>query len=410
MRKRLLCTVIVPLLLLAVGTAQAQGLRGVAITEIPRPDYDALGIRAGAFMVKPELRVGLEFNDNIYATRHNKESDFITTIAPTFSINSMWSRHALGLSAGVKGGVYASNSDENFLDAHLIADGRVDVKRDSRFETRLGIQRLHEPRGEHNVPISHKEPTLFNRAMAEALYHHGFNRMTLRAGAGAVNYDFQSVELRDGTTASLALRDRNDYNVNARLAYELLPNVQPFITARHEWQRYDLSAARRDSDGFRVGVGTGFDLGGVTTGEVFGGFMRQDYMAPEREDISGLWYGLTLLTNVTPITSIQAQVERSVRETTLQGASGIDAVDTGLRLDHELLRNLLVGAFFDYSHEKFEGRAITDKTYRFGPRATYLWNRNLSAELGYARTTKNSNAVDREYTENRLTFALTGKF
>ncbi len=59
---------IFPLLMLLMlsGTAQAQ--RGVPVHEILRPDYDPLGIRVGAFLIRHELTLGLEYNDNIFAT------------------------------------------------------------------------------------------------------------------------------------------------------------------------------------------------------------------------------------------------------------------------------------------------------------------------------------------------------
>jgi hypothetical protein len=46
----------------------------------------------------------------------------------------------------------------------------------------------------------------------------------------------------------------------------------------------------------------------------------------------------------------------------------------------------------------------------FGPRLTYLWNRNLSAGLEYNRRIKDSNIPIREYTENVFFVSITGAF
>ena len=382
--------------------------RGVPVTEKSRPDYDALGIRAGAFMVKPQITLGLEYNDNIYATKRSKESDWITTVAPQVDVRSEWSRHSLGINAGVKGGMYASESNENYLDGHIFLDGRLDMLRESFFTGRVGFQRLHEERGSPDANLAWDEPAVYYKTDGDMAYYHGVGKVSFSAGTGITNLDFRSVDLKEGGSRSLSIRDRNIYNVNARVAYELTPDVQPFISTRYEWRRYDKSEAQRDSDGYRIGLGTGFDLGGVTSGEIFAGYMHQDY--DDRKNISGFWYGLSLLWNPTMLTSVQADVQSSVKETTLGGSSGIDAVDAGIRVDHELLRNLLVGAFFDYTHDSYKGVNVTDEYYTFGPRLTYLWNRNLSAEAGYAYKAKESNRSDREYTENRFTISLTGKF
>jgi len=400
--------ILLPLLFLFVFSSMAYAQRGVPIHEKPRPDYDPLGIRAGAFTVKPELTLGLEYNDNIYATRRNTESDWITTIAPELDVRSDWTRHALGLNTGLEYGMYASESDENYLDGHIFLDGRLDVLRESFLSGRLGFQRLHEERGEPDADTDWDEPGRYNRTSGDLAYYHGRGKLSVSGGSGFTRLDYRPVDLRDGTTQSQSIRDRWIYNVNARVAYEMHPDVQPFVTTRYEWRRYDRSRAERDSEGYRIGVGTGFDLGGITSGEVFAGYMHQDY--DDRRNISGMWYGLNLLWNVTQLTSVEAGVQKLVKETTLEGASGIDSVEANLRMDHELLRNLLVGAFFDYTHDSYQGRNVTDRYYDLGPRITYLWNRNLSAEASYTYREKDSNRSHREYTENRFKVSITGSF
>lgn len=406
MKKFALCMAAAWMVFIFTGVAWAQ--RGVPVPDKPRPDYDPIGVRAGAFVAKPQLTLGLEYNDNIYATKDDTKSDWITVLAPSVGLHSDWNRHALGLDVGLKGGIYASESDENYLDADLFLSGRVDVRQETFLTGRFGTSRLHEERGSPDASQAWKKPGVYYLSVAEAAYLHGVGRSSLTAGAWLNNYSFQSVDLVDGGKDSRELRDRNEYNLNVRYAYELLPNVQPFLAAEYEWRKYDKSEARRDSDGYRIGAGTGFDLGGVTTGEIFAGYMRQDY--DKRENIDGAWYGLSLLWSVTEMTSLQGYAVSSVKETTAEGSSGINSVDAGLRVDHELLRNLLIGAFFDYTYDDYKGVEYTDNYYTLGPRLTYLWNRNLSAGAEYSHKTKDSNFSNREYTENKFALSLTGRF
>jgi hypothetical protein len=389
----------------------AQDTRGVPVTEKSRPDYDAQGIRAGAFIVKPELKLGTEYNDNIYATKSSKKSDWITTVAPKVDVRSNWTRHSLGLNAGLKGGIYSSESDENYIDGHIFLDGRMDILRESFLSANAGFQRLHEERGSPDSVGAWKEPAVYYRTTGGLAYYHGIGKVSVSTGVDIVNLDYSRVKLDAGGSDKLRDRDRNTYTVMGRIAYELTPDVQPFITARYNWRNYEKKDRnfdeKRDSEGYRIGVGTGFDLGGVTSGEIFAGYMNQDY--DNIKDISGFWYGMNLLWNVTEMTSIQANVLSSVKETTSADASGIDGVDAGIRIDHELLRNLLVGAFFDYTHDSYKGISRTDKSYSVGPRLTYLWNRNFSAEASYKYRKRESNRAD-NYTENRFSIALTGKF
>lgn len=394
--------------LLALCTVQAHAQRGVPVTEKPRPEYDPIGIHIGAFTVKPKLTAGVEFNDNIYATENDTESDAISIIAPQFDVSSNWSRHALNLAAGLKAGLYVSESDEDFLDSNLSLNGRLDVQRESYLTGAVGIQRLHEERTSPDASNAWKEPAEYTKSNADMSYLHGLGRTSLTAGAGITDIDYSSVPLISGASDDLRERDRSLKNVNARLAYELLPTVKPFLAGRYEWRDYDRSEARRDSDGYRLGLGTGFDLGGVTTGEIFAGYMQQDY--DDREAINGAWFGLNLLWNVTELTSVQGNVQSSIKETTLGDSTGINAIDAGVRIDHELLRNLLVGAYFNYTNDDYESIDLTDTYYTVGPRVTYLVNRYLSAEASYGHETRDSDEKTREYTENIFMLSLTGKY
>jgi hypothetical protein len=392
--------------LLIPGLAGAQGV--VSIVDKPRPDYDPLGIYAGAFTIKPRLTLGTEYNSNIYANDQNKKSDWIIVASPEVDARSDWSRHFLGLNAALKGGFYTSESDENYVDGRFLVDGRLDLLRESFFRFGAGFEYLHEERGSPEDVEAWNEPATYYRTTGNLSYHQGLNRLSLTAGGGVTMLDWRSVELREGGSQSLDIRDRNLYNVNARVAYELLPEVQPFITARYEWRRYDMSEALRDSNGYRIGAGTGFALTAVISGEIFGGYMVQDY--DDREKISGPWYGMSLLWNPTQLTSVEATAQSSIKETFRAAATGIDAVEAGIKVDHELLRNLLVGAFADYARYDYEGEDLTDKYYIFGPYVTYLWNRNLSATAEFTRRTRDSNDFEREFSENRFLFTITGHF
>ena len=388
------------------GVVRAQGL--VSILDTPRPDYDPLGIYAGAFNIKPTLRLGTEYNDNIYATDSDRESDWIMLVNPEVDVRSDWSRHSLGLNAALLTGFYTSNSDENWLDGQIFLDGRVDVQRESFFKIGAGFERLHEERGSPESDQAWDEPARYYRTSGNLSYALGLNRFSITAGAGMANLDWKSVDLREGGSRSLDIRDRNLYDVNARIAYELNPDVQPFLTTRYEWRRYDKSEAERDSRGYRIGIGTGFAITSVISGEIFGGYMAQNY--DDRENIYGPWYGMSLLWNPTQLTSVEAGAQSSIKETFQEDASGIDAVEAGIRIDHELLRNLLVGAFLKYEQYDYQDEDINDKYYSVGPSLTYFWNRNLSARALYSYRNKNSDVSEREFYENRFLVSISGHF
>lgn len=392
------------LVFLCVPIASAE--RGVPISEKPRPDYDPPKIRMGSLLVMPELKLGLEYNDNIYAAKDKNEGDTITTIAPRVQARTDWDNHAFGLSAGLTWGLYTAATDENYLDGNLSLDGRLDILRGTSLSGSIEGGKLHENRGEPDASGAWKQPADYYQGKAALKLTRTTGSVTINTGADITLLDYSSVDLLAGGSENLDNRDRTLSNLDGRFAYLLLPGVDAFITGGYGWRRYDLEEVGRDSQGYRLGLGTGFDLGGVTTGEVFAGYMRQNY--EDRESIDGPWVGLNLLWNVTQLTSIQARVASSVKETTQSGSSGINAIDTGLRADHELLRNLLVGGFVDYTRDDYQGVDILDEYLKVGPRLTYLLNRYLRAELSYTHSDKGSSDPEREYRENRGMLSVTG--
>ena len=52
--------------------------RNVSVRQRPRPGYDALGLRQGAFIIWPKVALSTEYNDNIFATDTDKVADSVS--------------------------------------------------------------------------------------------------------------------------------------------------------------------------------------------------------------------------------------------------------------------------------------------------------------------------------------------
>jgi hypothetical protein len=413
--KKILILIILNLVLLFAANqsfAKLTNIRGGTRTPgfSTRPE---LGVQKGSFLIYPQMNASLEYNDNIYATKDDTESDEIIHLQPRILAASLWPCHCLKLAAGIDKGFYMDNSDEDYLDAHVLTDGQIDIDNDSFIETRLGFENYYEDRGSPDSQKAWDEPARYNRWSGGAWLNHTWNRLFGRAGGDVFNYKFKDVDLVDGGSQSLDSRDRNEYDAVLRLGYEWMPDVKPFVEGQYVWRRYDKeNLSQRDSDGYRIGAGTQVYLGGVTTGEVFGGYLNQSYDYDQYDDISGFWYGLSLLWEATKLTSIKTSVEERVDETTQLGASGIVATDVSINLDHELRRDTSIGFEAGYTHDDYEGVDLVDQYYRIGPFVMYHINRNLNANLRYDFTTRNSNEDEpnREYDVNKLFLGITGTY
>jgi hypothetical protein len=384
-----------------------------SVKDRPRPGYDAVGIRAGAFMILPQASVSEKYSDNIYATDANETDDFITRLGAAVAVNSNWSRHALNLNAGVSKYIYADHTGENRLDWNLGANGLLDISRDTRLDGGVVYSQLHEDRGDPNSPAAAAEPIEYDLLTANAGFGQRFNRLTARLSGGYDDYDYKDVGATGGGTLDQDDRDRKEYTEALRLGYDVSPDTNVYVEGTLNQRDYDLSPpvtpTNRNSDGYSAVVGSDFRLSNLLQGEVYVGYQSQSYDQVGFDDVTGIRYGGNVEWYMTPLTTITFNAAANVEETTTAGASGFLSQSGGVRIDHELLRNLLINAQLSYSNAKYETISRTDDTLRAGLGLDYLINRNFSLGLGYDYTDKNSDVAGEDYKRNEIGLTLTGK-
>ena len=118
----------------------------ISVQDRPRPDYDPLGIRAGSFLSSPPLTLSGLYDSNVFATKHDTDSDVAGLVSPQLDVKSNWSRNALNFSAGATGAAYANYSSNDYIDAFASTSGRLDVTRNDIVSGVLRFDRLHQDR------------------------------------------------------------------------------------------------------------------------------------------------------------------------------------------------------------------------------------------------------------------------
>ncbi len=409
MRSRILtlaaCAAFLPGIALAQQDAPP---RGVPVQDRARPDYDPSGVRAGAFLIFPEVTVEATYDDNIFATTTDTIDDYVIEITPQVRVQSDWVRHALALRAGATLGYYQDNPREDYEDYFLLADGRLDILRGTTATGTLGYERLHEDRGSPN-DVGGIEPAEFDRWNARLNVERAVTQLQLRGGVFYDNFDFDDVPAAGGAIIDQDDRDREIYGTYLRVGYAASPNFIGFLRGSYNWRRYDLTGSR-DSDGYQIDAGVTVDLGGITTGEAFIGYRQQEYDNPAFQPVDGFTYGASVLWNPTPLTSVRFAIVDEIEETILAGSSSYEAITYSVDANHELLRNLLIGAGVAYREEDFQEIDRQDDFTRFQVSVTYLLNRNFDVNAGYSFDTRSSNRPGRDYDINRFFVGVTASF
>jgi len=401
--------------LLAGTTVRAQQIeRAETVTDRNRPALDAQGIPAGSFRLFPVLAVEGLNHSNIFAQTDDAVDDFIMSVRPSLSLESDWNKHALILLAGMDIGRYADNGSEDYDDFSVSADGRVDISRISFFSTEISHEQTHEQRTSAD-DIGGINPTEFTVDRIDATYFRKPNRSFVELNAIAHNLDFDDVATSAGIVSNDD-RDRQILTGTARFGYEMTPDYSIFVQGETKsWeydQQFDDAGFQRNSDGYEIVAGTALDFSGVTFGDFFVGFRSQEFDDLRFATVEGISFGGDITWNITGLTTLNALANRTVEPTTIVDAAGILATRFGIRVDHELLRNLILSADLTTVNDDYQGIDREDDVFRAGFAAKYMLNRKLYLYLGYnfeRRDTALANSGGTEYRINKYFLRLQGQ-
>ena len=400
----------------ALSISDEELLLGNNVISRQRPELDPLGARMGSFLLLPRLTLGLQYNDNIFATDTIVESDSITIINPAVVLESDWNNHALGFFVDLEQGRYADYSNEDYEDYNLVADGRLDISAKSSLSGDVRYSKLHEPR---TSPDDRRgiSPTEYTETAASVSYFHEFNRGSLRLSGRQIQLDYQNSTSLTGETINNDDRDRTINLAILELGYDVNPGYQVFMrgstNSREYDQTFDQSGFARSSTGYELDAGIAIALTGVTYGEAYVGYLSQDYDDPRLVDISDPTFGGKITWNLSGLTALTGVAERVIDETTFGSASGILKNRFFIGVDHELLRNLLLYGRISTTKEDYQGIDRIDDVNGIDLSAKYMLNRNFYVSFIYDYQRRNSETTisgARNYKINTYTVRVDTQF
>ena len=397
--------------LVAASGAYAQ-TQVVPVSERMAADHAPMGVRAGSFLVIPKVELVETYNDNIYASSSNEESDFITSVRPEVTARSNWNRHALNAKASAEVRKFASNDDEDETNYNVAMDGRVDVLRDTSIGGGVAYSRDHEDRGNPNTIGSPSEPVEFTTKVARIGAYRGLGRANARFDSEVKQLDYKNGVSTTGTPINNSVRDRNEYTQTLRLGYQIDSRFEAFVKGAIDSRVYDNKAVARSSHGQTYTAGTTFDISGKTRGEAYVGMTSRNYTGVGRTDIDEPVWGGKVVWNASDLTSVIASIDRSIEETTIAGASGFVNTDYRMGVEHALTRDVLLKGNVGYLNANYEGTVASrdDDIYTAGLGLDYYLNRCLKAGVGYQYTNRESNVASGDFSRNAVMLRLSATY
>lgn len=371
-----------------------------SVAERDRPGYDPLGLRWGGFDVRPALDVGVTHTDNLFADDNNARSDYVYFVRPSVAVESHWSRHRLAFDAHVEDVSHQDFSSEDRTTGGAGLDARVDVRRTTQIGGAVRYAQAVESRADPDAPDNAAEPVDYKAKSARLYVQQQFNRMRFSVAADHTELDYDDVVDGGGVTIEQDDRDHEARSITVRGEFAVSPRVAVLAQASANERDYDLVFPavpwNRNSDGATYLIGANFDLTRLIRGEVAAGYFEQDYEDPAVGDTDGLAVEANLDWFPSQLTTVNFRGARRVEDSGTDFAASYLHTSGGVRVDHELLRNVILSVGVDGVHREYRGISREDDVVAADLGLRYLMNRRVVLSGGYRYEEQTSTGADRD--------------
>lgn len=372
----------------------------VSVLERPRPEYNPVGARIGDFFLYPSAEADGFWDSNVYYAPHAK-SDFYTSLRPGAALESNWGTDQLNFLANAEVRRFATQVSENQTNYNLATNGRLDILHGEYLDLGAGFENNHEERYAPSSAPTQAHPTEYQKSSGVLKFVRERGIVGLQFNGGVDYYSYDNVFTTSGTQLRESDRNRIEIAGGPKVTYQIIPDYHAFIATsandRIYQSTFDTNGLKRSSHGFEVDVGTDVLITKLITGEIYVGYMQQNYDDSRLPTIHSPGFGGSLLWNVTEATSIRANASRTIQEVDLFGTTAAATVTSALQsavgaeVEHELAPNILLTGGGSFTSDDFQGTSRTDNTVEGDLGVTYLLNRMWSTGLNVAYQNRSSN-------------------
>lgn len=345
----------------------------VSVTERERPEYDAPGRRLGGFELNASLNLEVTSTDNLFAATDGfEEDDIIYEVTPTARLVSDWSRHALAFEGGYSSRTHEDFDSEDAETYYVRGNGRLDIGDSSSVSAAARAAHQVTPRTDPDAPDANDPPTEYDRYDVTAGAEHRFARVLLRGDVDWTEYDYEGLQ---------DFRDNEETRFSGRVEVDVTPRLDLLLQASVDEFEY-ANTPTLDSEGQTYLVGVALD-GDLVTGEISVGYFERDYEDPTVETFDGLAVAAALEWYITRLTTITFTGRQDADDQIGASAEPFVTTEFGARVDHELLRNLILSLAGLAGKRDYESIDRNDEYTQFELGADWLLNPHAVVRLRY---------------------------
>ena len=388
------------------GTKDVVGAVSDRPVSIPETGIQNPITRLGIFTLTPAVTDASFYDDNVFATSASRRSDVVFVTRPEISAAAGGGDYGILANAFVEGRKYATYSSESQINGGASAAGVYQPDASTQIKSQVEYLHGHEDRGlGESAFIVLDRPVAFNQVDGAIALNKRFDRYWASVGGSALGVLYENDSLQ-GAPIDETYRNVAIPTITGRVGYVAAPLTSVFgeVTGNaREFQYEPLS-----SIGYRAVAGLLFEPGpgARIKGEVFGGFMHQDYSGAGLQTIDTWTYGVAVSYLLTDYLTATLEGRREPKESPLfQGSlvqdqlgptGGVSLIESSIggHVDYQVLDNVVVSVGATYLDDAFKGLSEEDRYISPLASVNYTISRSVSIGVNYRRLEYRPDIVD----------------
>jgi hypothetical protein len=385
-----------------LGTAQL--LPPTALESVARPDQ----LRVGSFAILPTVEVAAAYDDNVNATKSDREDDIAANLAGRVRAQSLFARHSLGFEVGAALREFDEQVDMDQVDWGVAADGRLDLTPRRALSAAVEFTRGTESA---ESPEPGNQPTVTSLAGAIA-YTQQLQRLGWQLGTTIDRFEAENGGGSDG--GSVGDRDRTTYGVTAGADYQVLERLSAFLDTSYDLNDFDATGdgGSRDSQIVEVTLGTRWGIGRMLAASVGVGYIAVFFEDPERDTTQApaLEVSLDGALHLDRVTLLRLTLDHTTGITAVEDAALVTTSGLSATITRSLSQDSAVFASAGVQRNDYidSDRTDHDIVAQLGYSRTLV--RNVALNVGYRYSQRFSDQSEDEFYRNIVSLGLSAYF
>lgn len=341
-------------------------------------DYEPLGIRLGAFILRPAIEFRTGYTSNAAGSSTGGPSG-VLTVAPDVTLQSDWSEHELGFRLRGAYDYYTDTSVAADPTLYVEANGRIDLPDDWALRLKADYDYQKDAINVLGYALDANNPPGVNTFDGGATLDGSFGRVLVELRGTATYTGYEAADL-GGQIIDQSYRDNTLLSGAVRVGYQATPAIAPFIetqlTNRAFAQPIDSFGYSRDSTGITIRGGLQYSADPVLKGEIALGWHRENYVDAAYSSFDAPTIDASLIWSPSPLTQISFLASTSVDPADDLTASSTLVYDLALSAQRYIRENFTLEGDIGWQRQHYIGTDLSDITYEAGIGATWKLNRS----------------------------------